>query len=77
MKPLSRVMKPLPLKVLYTANELARSIGISKHMMFELVRMQGIVTYRLERVTLIPLSELKDKLEPVWDAICAAEQNRR
>ncbi len=70
-------MKPLPLKVLYTANELARSIGISKHMMFELVRMRGIFFYRLERATLIPLSEIRDKLEPVWEAICAAERNRR
>jgi hypothetical protein len=70
-------MKPLPLKVLYTVNELARSIGITKHTMLELVRMQGILSYRLERVTLVPLSEIRDKLEPVWDAICAAEQNRR
>jgi hypothetical protein len=77
VKPLPRAVRPLPLKVLYPATELAESIGISRHVLFELLRMQGVVVYRLGRVTLVPLSEIKDKLEPVWDAICLAELQRR
>jgi hypothetical protein len=69
-------MRPLPLKVLYTTTELAHSLGISKHTLLELARMRDIVVYRLERTTLVPLSELRDKLEPVWEAIRAAEQAR-
>jgi hypothetical protein len=77
VKLMGRATKPLPMKVLYTATELSASLGISRHMLFELVRVRGMVTYRLERNTLIPLSEIKDKLEPVWDAILLTEQNRR
>jgi hypothetical protein len=77
VKPLPRAMKPLPLKVLYTAAELSASIGVSRHMVDVLLRRQGIVVYRIGRVTLIPLSEIRDKLEPVWDAICAAEDRRQ
>jgi hypothetical protein len=77
VKPLSRAPKPMPLKVLYTASELAVCIGVSRHIVDELVRGQGMVVYRVGRVTLVPLSEIRDKLEPVWDAICAAEQQRR
>jgi hypothetical protein len=61
---------------MYPAMELAEAIGISRHRFFKLVRMQGIVTYGVGRATLIPLSEVKDKLEPVWDAICLAEELR-
>ena len=77
MKPLPRAMKPLPLKVLYTAAELASSIGISRHLVDALVRGQGMVVYRVGRITLVPLSEIKDKLVPVWEAICAADERRR
>jgi excisionase family DNA binding protein len=70
-------MKPLSLKVLYTTAELARSIGITKHVLFRLVRSQGILAYRVGAVTLIPLTEIKEKLEPVWEAICLAERNRK
>ena len=73
---LPRAMKALPMKVLYTAAELAVSIGISRHMVDELVRGQGMLVYRVGRITLVPLSEIKDKLEPVWEAICAAERQR-
>jgi len=77
MKPLPRVPKALPLKVLYTTSELARSIGVSRHVLFKLVRMQGIFVYRVGAQTLVPLGEIKDKLVPVWEAICLAEQNRK
>jgi hypothetical protein len=69
-------VRPLALKVLYPTTELAESIGITRHMLFELLRTQGIVVYQFDRVTLVPLSEIKDKLEPVWDAICLAEKAR-
>ncbi len=70
-------MRPLQLKALYTVVELARSIAISKHVFYRLVRMQGIFVYRVGAMTLIPLTEIKEKLVPVWDAICLAEQNRK
>ncbi len=71
-----RTVKPLPIRALYPAHELAEALGVSKHVFFELLRMQGIVVYPLSRVTLVPLSEIKDKLEPVWDAIGVAEDRR-
>ncbi len=70
-------MKPLPLKALYTTTELARSIGISRHVLRKLVRLQSIFVYQVGAVTLVPLTEIKAKLEPVWEAICLAEQNRK
>jgi len=77
VRPLPRAPKAMPLKVLYSATELAACIGITKHTLLELLRGQRVVTYRLERATLIPLSEIKEKLEPVWEAICLAEDTRR
>jgi hypothetical protein len=77
VKGLPRAGKPLPMKVLYSTMELARAIGITRHMFLELARKQDIVTYRLDRATLIPLSEIKEKLEPVWEAILLHERNRR
>ncbi len=47
---------------------------MSRHVLLKLVRLQGILVYRVGAVTLIPLTEIKDKLEPVWDAICLAEK---
>ena len=76
VKPLPRALKPLPLKALYTPLELAESIGISRHVLLRLVRMQGVVVYRVGRKTLIPISEIRDKLEPLWDAISTVEHGR-
>jgi hypothetical protein len=45
----------MPLKVLYTAAELASSIGISRHMVDELVRAQGMFVYRIGRYNLAHL----------------------
>jgi hypothetical protein len=63
--------------VLYSAAELSETLGISRHVFDRLVRIRGIMVYRVGAVTLIPLSELKDKLEPVWEGICLAEKNRK
>jgi excisionase family DNA binding protein len=77
VKPLARAVKPLRMKVLYSVHELAQSIGISRHLVMKLVRSQSIVVYRLGRTTLIPLTEIKEKLEPVWEAICLSERDRK
>jgi tryptophanyl-tRNA synthetase len=41
------------------------------------LRARGIVVCRRDLTTPIPFSEIRDKLEPVWEAIRAAEQIRR
>jgi chloramphenicol 3-O-phosphotransferase len=55
----------------------AENLGVSRHTLFKLVRLQGIFVYRVGAQTLVPLGEIKDKLVPVWEAICLAEQNRK
>ncbi len=76
MNPVTRRVKPLPMKVLYTVTELADSLGVSRHMVRRLVRSEGIVVYQVGRTTLVPLSEIQEKLEPVWHAILAVENAR-
>jgi hypothetical protein len=64
--------QPVPLKPLYVASELAKTLGISVHVLQKLLESQGVVVYRVGPLTVIPLSEIRDKLPPVWDAIDAA-----
>ncbi len=76
MKPPPRVMKALPLRAMYTAAALAKSIGISRPRMLRLLRMQGVFTYTIGRSTFVPLTEIQEKLEPVWSSIRATERSR-
>jgi hypothetical protein len=69
--------KPLELKPLYTAVELAQSIGISRRRFIRLLAKQDVFVYRVGWDVLVPLSEVRDKLPPLWDSLLASNEKRR
>jgi len=73
----ARVIKPLPFKILYTTGELTRAIGISRYLVFKLIKMLDMFVYALPGATLVPFNEIRDKLPPVWDVICLTELRRQ
>ena len=73
----ARVIRPLPFKIFYTTGELTRAIGISRYLVFKLIKMLDMFVYPLPGATLVPFNEIRDKLPPVWDVICLTELRRR
>ena len=69
--------KPLELKPMYTAVELAQSIGISRRRFLRLLETHEVLVYRVGWDTLVPLSEVRDKLQPLWASLLAADQRRQ
>ena len=68
--------KPLELKPVYTALELAHSLGISRRRFIRLLEMQDVFVYRVGRTVLVPVSEIRDKLQPLWASLLANDQKR-
>jgi hypothetical protein len=69
--------KPLELKPVYTAVELAQSIGISRRRFIRLLERHEVLVYRVGWDILVPLSEVRDKLQPFWASLLAADQKRQ
>jgi hypothetical protein len=76
-KRLSESLAALPLQALYPAAQLARALGISHRRFQRLLRVQGVHVLRCGRLIYVPLSEIEDKIRPLWEAIKAAEMLRR
>ena len=68
--------KPLELKPLYTAVELAQSIGISRRRFMRLLVRQEVYFYRVGWDVFVPLSEIRDKLQPLWRSLLASNEKR-
>ena len=69
--------KPLDLKPVYTAVELAQSIGISRRRFIRLLERQEVFVYRVGWDVLVPLSEVRDKLQPLWASLLVIDQRRQ
>jgi hypothetical protein len=77
MKRVLHPRKPLGVKVLYQAAELARGIGLSHEALMHLLTARDIYIYRIGRNVFIPLSEIREKLQPIWDSMVATERRDR
>ena len=76
MRPVRRGKEPLGLKPLYTAAELARSLGISRDRLVRLLQMHDVRIYRVGRGLLVPVSEIQQHLAPLWASLRDHERNR-
>jgi hypothetical protein len=76
MRTLPKSMAALRLHPLYRASALARALGLSHRRFQRLLRVQGVQLLRCGRSLYVPLSELEDKIPPLWDSIKAAEMLR-
>jgi len=77
VRPVGRSKRPLGLKPLYSTVELARALGISQHRVERLVKAHDVFVYRIGASVFVPLSEIEEKLQPLWDSIVTDERNRK
>jgi hypothetical protein len=73
---LPKALAALRLHALYRVSELAKAVGVSHRRFQRLLRVQGVQLLRCGRFMYVPLSELEDKIPPLWDSIKAAEMLR-
>ena len=71
-----RRREPLELKAVYTALELARSLGISRYRLTRLLEAQDVLVYRIGRTVLVPVSEVRAKLQPLWESLLVRDEKR-
>lgn len=64
----------LPLKALYTLPELEQAIGISRARVERLLRVCSVEVITDGRFVYVPLPEIRQKVEPLWQAICEAQE---
>jgi hypothetical protein len=67
----------LPIQALYTVGQLARAMGATHRRMQRLLKIEDVVVYRVGRFLLVPLTELEEKVPPLWESIKASESFRR
>lgn len=67
----------LEVQALYSIATLARVARISTYQLRRVLRSNGIVFVRGGRALLVPLSEIRSKIPPLWESLCDAERARR
>ena len=72
-----RGMKQLPLRAMYTVGELARAASMDPRSLRTRLDDAGVRFFRTGRWWLVPLSELEQKVRPIWEGIQAAEAIRQ
>jgi hypothetical protein len=65
-------MRTLPIKAAYTLTELARATSMERRALKRLLDRADIEFVRSGRVVYVSLSELEDKVRPIWRGIQAA-----
>jgi len=69
--------RPLGMKPLYTTIELAAAIGITQERVVRLLKAQRVFVYNIGKSCFVPLSEIEEKLQPLWESILTNERNCR
>lgn len=67
----------LPLRALYPLGQLARAVGLSDRRLQHLLEKAGVEVLRSGWAKYVPLSELEQKVRPLWESIKSAEMMRR
>ena len=77
MKPVTRPREPIGIKPLYTPRELAHALGISRYRLLRMMEMQGVALQRIGKSIYVPLSEIQDKVPPLWASLLTSEKAHR
>lgn len=67
---------PLEIRALYTIPMLARVANVTPQKLGRLLRATKVELLRSGRSLFVPLSEIEDKIPPLWRSILAAERAR-
>ena len=70
-------IESLPIQALYPVSELARAMGISHRQLQKLLKTAEVCLMRAGRFLYVPLTELEEKVPPLWESLKAAESLRR
>lgn len=69
--------RPLQVQALYSIATLARAANVTTSMLRRILRANGVTLVRGGRALYVPLSEIKNKIPPLWASLHDAEQLRR
>jgi hypothetical protein len=73
----SPCIENLPIQALYPLGHLARAIGVSHRRLQRLLKIEGVHVFRVGRFLFVPLTELEEKVPPLWESIKVADSLRR
>jgi hypothetical protein len=62
-------IRPLPLRAMYSMNELAGAASMDRRTLKRMLDDCGVEFHPVGRVTFIRITELRDKASPIWEAI--------
>lgn len=68
---------PFEVRAFYSVPALARIANVSADMMRRLLRTNRLEFLRVGRVLVVPLSEIRKKVPPLWNSLQAAEELRQ
>jgi hypothetical protein len=71
-----RSIDALPIQALYSVNQLALAVGVTHRRLQRLLKVEGVRVLRVGRFLLVPLTELEEKVRPLWESVKAAEALR-
>jgi hypothetical protein len=71
-----RSIDALPIQALYSVNQLALAVGVTHRRLQRLLKIEGVQVFRVGRFLLVPLTELEEKVRPLWESVKAAEALR-
>jgi hypothetical protein len=67
----------LEVRVFYSVAELARAGNVPAYRLLRLLRRNGVTFLRAGRAFYVTLTEIREKIPPLWESLCAAEELRR
>jgi hypothetical protein len=66
----------LALRCFYTVGELARAARVDRRTVLRMLHVRGVEVLALGNRTYVPLSEIVEKLKPLWDSVQASQERR-
>jgi hypothetical protein len=67
----------LEVRVFYSVAELARAGNVPAYRLLRLLRRNGVTFLSAGRALYVTLTEIRRKIPPLWESLCAAEELRR
>jgi hypothetical protein len=67
----------LEIRAFYPVAELARAAGVPAYKLLRLLRRCRVAFIHAGRAYYVPLSEIREKIPPLWQSLCSAQELRR
>ncbi len=71
-----RTPTALEVRAVYTIAELARTAGISRHVMRQILQNADITILSAGRHEMVPLCDIEARIPPLWQSLVTAERLR-